>query len=69
MNDISTNNITEILGYEISENELKNKMNINPNLKKQVENWLEKYLGKGHMSAIKICKVQYIDYNNIDYED
>lgn len=69
MSELTKTNIAEILGYEINENELKNKMSLNPTLKKDVEKWLEKNLGKGQMSAIKICKVEYIDYNNIDYDN
>lgn len=69
MNDVSTNNISEILGYEINEKELKNKVLINPNLKIKIEEWLTEHLGKGQMSAIKLCKVEYIDYENIDYEE
>ncbi|MGL5716017.1 hypothetical protein [Cetobacterium sp.] len=69
MNDISQKDIASILGYEVDEIELKNKVTQNPNLKKQIESWLEKHLGKGQISAVKICKVEYIDYDNLDYED
>lgn len=69
MNELVKGSITEVLGYEINENELRTVLNRNPTLKKDVEKWLEKNLGKGQISAIKICKVKYIDYENIDYEE
>ena len=69
MNEIETKNIVEVLGFEIKSEDMKDKLIQNPDLKKKVEKWLDKHIGKGHMSSIKSCKVEYIDYDEINYDD
>lgn len=60
--------LEEIIGF--NEIDIKMKENIikNPKLKKDVEVWLEKNVGKGHVHSIKVCNVEYINYQEIDVD-
>ena len=61
--------IDDVLGYSITDEELKRKISENPKLSKDVKIWLDKYIGKSHMNAIKDCKVEYIDYDDLDIDE
>lgn len=60
------NNLKEILGYEIVEQEVKKyaERNLdNPNFKSEIEQWLSNSIGKGHLNGIRICNLHQIDYS------
>lgn len=69
MSDIITNDITNIIGYDLMDIELKNKLSMNPSLSKELENWTKTYIQNRHAFGIKECNVEYIDYDNLDIEE
>lgn len=64
-----TNNLTEIIGYDLLDLDLKDKFKLNPALEKEVNNWTNKYIENRHAFGIKECNVEYIDYENLDIEE
>lgn len=66
---IEKKNIEAMIGYEHLDEELKKKFKSNPELKNNIESWIRKQLGQGSTNAIKLCNVEFIDYDAIDYDD
>ncbi|MGL5718447.1 MAG: hypothetical protein ACRCX2_35915 [Paraclostridium sp.] len=60
--------LNEILGYELVKKEI-NKIASDPDVKEEVEKWLIEHIGKGHISSVKRCKVEYIEDEDIDDMD
>lgn len=64
-----TNDLTSIIGYDLIDVDLKNKIGQNTKLINEVDNWTKKYVNNRHAFGIKECNVQYIDYENIDIDE
>lgn len=67
--DLITNDLTEIIGYDLMDVDLKAKLRLNPALEKEVNNWTNKYVANRHAFGIKECNVEYIDYDDLDIEE
>lgn len=69
---IKKNDLREIVGYDLLEEEYKNQIVQNPKLKAEIEKWANKYVDNRFLFGVKNCNVEYIDYENLDideYED
>lgn len=69
MSDLITNDLKEIIGYDLIDIDLKNKLSLNPTLEKEVNMWTNKYVENRHAFGIKDCNVEYIDYDELDIEE
>lgn len=69
---IKKDNLNEILGYDLLEEEYKNQIVQNPKLKAEIERWANKYVDNRFLFGVKNCNVDYINYEELDideYED
>lgn len=69
---IKTNNLREIVGYDLLEDEYRNQIVQNPKLKAEIEKWANKYVDNRFLFGVKNCNVEYINYEELDideYED
>lgn len=69
MDDLITNDLEQIIGYDLLDLDLQDKFKMNPALEKEVNNWTRKYIENRYAFGIKECNVEYIDYDNLDIED
>ena len=64
----SNNELMNIIGYEIFDDEIKKKMETNNKVSAQVQNWVNNTVGRGHLNAVKKCYVKYMEYD-VDVDD
>lgn len=69
MDDLVTNDLKEIIGYDLIDVNLKKKLSLSPSLEKKVNEWTNKYVENRHAFGIKDCNVEYIDYEELDIDE
>ena len=63
------NGISEILGYDLIDSEIKNKIIKNPKLEKDINKWVNKYVQNRESFGVKECNLTYIDYNSLNIDE
>lgn len=65
------NDLVNIVGFELLDEEVKNKITLAPDVKEDVEKWLSKYVNNQNLFGIKTCCIEYIEENKTlqDFRD
>jgi hypothetical protein len=62
-------NLKDILEYDIIDEEIKNKIINNKELNRKINKWIDNFVCKGHINAVKNCYIEYIDYDSLDFDN
>lgn len=57
------NDLMSIVGFELMDDEIKNKINVSPELQQDVKKWLNKYTQNGNIYGVKTCCIEVIPLN------
>lgn len=66
---IKKNMFEEMIGVADIDEAIKKKLTLEPKLRNNVEKWIGKHLGSPQISTVKICNVDYINYEELNLDE
>lgn len=60
---MQANELHSIVGFELMEDEIKSKLNLSPELQKDIQKWVDRYVGNQNTYGVKTCCVEILPLN------